>query len=167
MWDWNLQEGHSRPDTCCDAMPQCAGANYHANGVGITLSSSVLGMGEAGSLGCTDPQLTLSLLRCPLPSPPCPLPPNRSLSSFQQLLSDKSSCLAHPDVLISAVGTKIYNWDGRAWQEDAGWVRSLDAGWRVEVVREAAYAALAKVGGGAAAFFGCCWLCLTCVSTHE
>lgn len=44
------------------------------------------------------------------------------------------------------MGTKIYNWDGRAWQEDAGWVRSLDAGWRVEVVREAAYAALAKVG---------------------
>lgn len=31
----------------------------------------------------------------------------RALSSFQQLLQDKGHCLAHPDVLLSAVGTKV------------------------------------------------------------
>lgn len=31
----------------------------------------------------------------------------RSLQSFQQLLADKGHCLARPDVLISAVGTKV------------------------------------------------------------
>jgi hypothetical protein len=31
----------------------------------------------------------------------------RALGSFQQLLKDKGHCLAHPDVLLSAVGTKV------------------------------------------------------------
>lgn len=74
---------------------------------------------------------------------------SRALDSFKQLLQDKSHCLAHPDVLISAVGTKIYNYSPESgWREDKGWVEQLDVGWRVEAVREAAYAALAKVGVG-------------------
>jgi hypothetical protein len=31
----------------------------------------------------------------------------RSLASFTTLLADKAHCLAHPDALISAVGTKV------------------------------------------------------------
>jgi hypothetical protein len=72
----------------------------------------------------------------------------RALDSFKQLLSDKAHCLAHPDVLISAVGTKIYNYTPNSgWQEDKGWASQLDVGWRVEAVRDAAYAALANVSG--------------------
>ncbi|WIA20655.1 hypothetical protein OEZ85_005031 [Tetradesmus obliquus] len=71
----------------------------------------------------------------------------RALDSFKQLLADKAHCLAHPDVLISAVGTKVYNFTPKnGWQEDKGWAGQLDVGWRVEAVREAAYAALANVG---------------------
>ncbi|KAF6259195.1 sucrose-6F-phosphate phosphohydrolase-domain-containing protein [Scenedesmus sp. NREL 46B-D3] len=71
----------------------------------------------------------------------------RALDSFKQLLRDKAHCLAHPDVLISAVGTKVYNFTpSSGWQEDKGWANQLEVGWRVEAVREAAYAALANVG---------------------
>lgn len=71
----------------------------------------------------------------------------RALGSFQQLLQDKGHCLAHPDVLLSAVGTKVYNFTPAGkWQEDKGWVQQLDVGWRVDAVRDAAYAALAEVG---------------------
>eukprot|EP00878_Enallax_costatus_P014266 GHUV01014922.1.p1 GENE.GHUV01014922.1~~GHUV01014922.1.p1 ORF type:complete len:413 (+),score=120.28 GHUV01014922.1:330-1568(+) len=71
----------------------------------------------------------------------------RALDSFKKLLQDKSHCLAHPDVLISAVGTKIYNFTSDAgWKEDMGWSKQLDQGWKVAAVRDAAYAALAKVG---------------------
>eukprot|EP00879_Flechtneria_rotunda_P009113 GHRR01009540.1.p1 GENE.GHRR01009540.1~~GHRR01009540.1.p1 ORF type:complete len:351 (+),score=105.97 GHRR01009540.1:250-1302(+) len=71
----------------------------------------------------------------------------RALDSFERLLTEKAHCLGHPDILISAVGTKIYNFtpDG-VWKEDQGWMRQLDLDWKVGAVREAAYAALAKVG---------------------
>ncbi|KAI8471812.1 MAG: sucrose-6F-phosphate phosphohydrolase-domain-containing protein [Monoraphidium minutum] len=71
----------------------------------------------------------------------------RSLDSFKQLLDEKGHCLARPDVLISAVGTKIYNYAGAGnWAEDEGWVERLGEGWDLGVVREAAYKALAEVG---------------------
>lgn len=70
----------------------------------------------------------------------------RSLDSFLSLMREKSSCLAHPDILISAVGTKIYNYKGKTWEEDHQWVKLLDKEWDVQVVREAAYSSLAKVG---------------------
>jgi hypothetical protein len=35
------------------------------------------------------------------------LPARSSLESFKQLLQEKGPCLARPDVLISAVGTKV------------------------------------------------------------
>jgi hypothetical protein len=38
-----------------------------------------------------------------------------------------------------------------SWQQDKGWAGQLDVGWRVEAVREAAYAALANVSEPAAA----------------
>jgi hypothetical protein len=42
----------------------------------------------------------------------------------------------------------VYNYTPKGtWQEDRGWVAQLDKGWAVEPVREAAYAALAQVGG--------------------
>lgn len=70
----------------------------------------------------------------------------RALDSFKSLLQEKAHCLAHPDVLISAVGTKIYNYTPDAgWQEDMGWSKQLDQGWKVAAVRDAAYAALAQV----------------------
>ncbi len=79
------------------------------------------------------------------PSAAC-LAPRRALESFQALQQDKAHCLAHPDVLISAVGTKIYMMhEGGAWQEDSSWVALLDKGWEGQVVRDAAYSALAKV----------------------
>lgn len=70
----------------------------------------------------------------------------RSLESFQQLLASKAGVLARPDLLISAVGTKIYDNVNGSWEEDKGWEAQLQAGWNLTVVREAAYAALAKVG---------------------
>lgn len=71
----------------------------------------------------------------------------RTLPQFQQLLAEKDGVLLCPDVLISAVGTKIYllNMEGR-WVEDMRWTHFLDAGWNVAAVREAAYSLLAKLG---------------------
>lgn len=63
-------------------------------------------------------------------------------------MKEKRHCLAEPDVLITAVGTKIYNNNGGKWTEDRGWIERLDEGWKLDVVREAAYGALAAVGKG-------------------
>jgi hypothetical protein len=41
---------------------------------------------------------------------------------------------------------QVYNRVGGEWVEDAGYVAQLDEDWHLEVVREAAYAALAAVG---------------------
>uniref|UniRef100_A0A7S0QZA9 Sucrose phosphatase-like domain-containing protein n=1 Tax=Chlamydomonas leiostraca TaxID=1034604 RepID=A0A7S0QZA9_9CHLO len=71
----------------------------------------------------------------------------RSLESFLKLLLDKKHCLALPDALISAVGTKVYTQDGSGkWAEDMGWSKTLDADWKLEGAREACYRALAEVG---------------------
>jgi hypothetical protein len=52
-------------------------------------------------------------------------------------------------VLISAVGTKIYNWEAGQWVEDPAWETTLAQGWDGEVVRGAAYEALNKVSSWA------------------
>eukprot|EP00803_Ostreobium_quekettii_P004176 evm.model.scf_87.1 EVM.evm.TU.scf_87.1 scf_87:8029-14871(-) len=70
----------------------------------------------------------------------------RNLQSFKGLLAEKSGVLAVPDILISAVGTKIYRNNGGSFEEDEAWSSQLDKGWRLSAVREAAYSALALVG---------------------
>lgn len=41
----------------------------------------------------------------------------------------------------------MYHWvEGKGWQVDEEWRRTLDRGWNVDVVRDAAYKALAMVG---------------------
>ncbi len=74
----------------------------------------------------------------------------RSLESFLELLQSKRQCLAVPDALITAVGTKLYEHDAAAtgqhqWREDAVWLSQLDWGWDLELAREACYRALAEV----------------------
>jgi len=70
----------------------------------------------------------------------------RSLDSFMQLMKDKAHCMAHPQSLISAVGTKVYNNDGSGWKEDRGWTSLLDDAWNISTARDAGYKALAQVG---------------------
>lgn len=44
------------------------------------------------------------------------------------------------------VALQVYNFTpAGTWQEDKGWVQQLDVGWKVDAVRDAAYAALAEV----------------------
>jgi hypothetical protein len=52
-------------------------------------------------------------------------------------------CCAHP----ALPRAQVYNCTPAGeWQEDKGWVQQLEQGWSGEAVRDAAYAALAKVG---------------------
>ncbi|KAG1661702.1 hypothetical protein FOA52_002038 [Chlamydomonas sp. UWO 241] len=71
----------------------------------------------------------------------------RALKSFQALMKEKAHCMAHPDALISAVGTKVYlcSPEGK-WAEDTAWSSTLNDAWDVEAVRETGYKALATVG---------------------
>ncbi|KAL4852949.1 putative sucrose-phosphatase 2 [Chlorella vulgaris] len=69
----------------------------------------------------------------------------RSLGQFQGLLDWKAGALPVPDVLITAVGTKVWRLDteggtrgtapGTSWQEDHQWARTLDEGWSLEGIR--------------------------------
>ncbi|KAL4425696.1 hypothetical protein ABPG75_009712 [Micractinium tetrahymenae] len=77
----------------------------------------------------------------------------RALDLFQALLVEKGDVLAQPDMLISAIGTRIYAKNRRgAWEEDEGYTASLGAGWQLEGVREACYRVLANVGKDAMHF---------------
>jgi hypothetical protein len=70
----------------------------------------------------------------------------RSLGQFQGLLEWKAGALPVPDVLITAVGTKVWRLDaaggtrgtatGLAWQEDLQWARTLDEGWSLPSMRQ-------------------------------
>uniref|UniRef100_A0A7S3RAP8 Sucrose phosphatase-like domain-containing protein n=1 Tax=Dunaliella tertiolecta TaxID=3047 RepID=A0A7S3RAP8_DUNTE len=70
----------------------------------------------------------------------------RSLDSFLGLMKEKGHFLAHPDALISAVGTKVHSFDGESWREDAAWTAQLDKDWDLVAVRDAAYKALTQAG---------------------
>ncbi len=70
----------------------------------------------------------------------------RAVDKFQELCQEKQHCLAMPDVLMSSVGTKLYNWQQGSWAEDAQYASRLDHAWKLETVREATYAALAAAG---------------------
>ena len=72
----------------------------------------------------------------------------RAVDKFQELCHQKQHCLAMPDVLMSSVGTKVYNWQQGSWVEDAQYASRLDRAWKLDTVREATYAALAAAGRG-------------------
>ena len=50
----------------------------------------------------------------------------RSLEQFEALVEEKEGGLATPDVLISAVGTKVYEHSAAGWAEDPAWTATLD-----------------------------------------
>lgn len=46
----------------------------------------------------------------------------RTLVQYLELAQEKQGLLAQPDALISAVGTRVYNYDSAGeWEEDAAW----------------------------------------------
>lgn len=76
----------------------------------------------------------------------------RSLGQVVGLLEHMKGVLPIPDAIISAVGTKIFLLDrerghrgstsGSSWHEDMDWAHSLDEGWDLHIVRQAANAAI-------------------------
>jgi len=68
----------------------------------------------------------------------------RSLGQFVHLIDKSEGSLPVPDVVITAVGTKIWHLaeaggraaaSGRKWIEDLIWTAQLDDGWNLNVVR--------------------------------
>lgn len=66
----------------------------------------------------------------------------RSVGAVVGLLEQKGGKLAMPDVLITAVGTKVWlldevrsNATGTKWREDEMWAHRLDEGWDLEKAR--------------------------------
>ncbi|KAK9834998.1 hypothetical protein WJX81_003222 [Elliptochloris bilobata] len=86
----------------------------------------------------------------------------RSLGQFTALWAEKGGALALPDVLITAVGTKIFLLDtqekgrwaagGSVWKEDLQWAQRLSEGWDLGRVRQVAQGVLERLGEGAAAW---------------
>ena len=81
----------------------------------------------------------------------------RSIGSVRSLLEEKKGCLAMPDTVITAVGTKIFVPEHLAdgsliWKEDEAWRDSLDAGWDLRAVQAAASAVIQAHEGR------CAWL---------
>lgn len=71
----------------------------------------------------------------------------RTLVQYLELAEEKAGLLAQPDVFISAVGTRIYNYDSDGeWEEDAAWTATLDDGWSEQLVRDACTAAVVLCG---------------------
>mmetsp|Transcript_10746 Transcript_10746/g.25503 ORF Transcript_10746/g.25503 Transcript_10746/m.25503 type:complete len:556 (+) Transcript_10746:100-1767(+) len=77
----------------------------------------------------------------------------RSVGQFVSLLAEKEGRLAVPDVLITAVGTKVWLLEGNrehstgsVWREDEMWAKRLDEGWDLEKVRVVGRSAVASFG---------------------
>lgn len=71
----------------------------------------------------------------------------RTLVQYLELAQEKEGLLAQPDALISAVGTRVYNYDGAGeWEEDAMWTTALDDQWSEQVVRDACASAVELCG---------------------
>jgi len=65
----------------------------------------------------------------------------RSLGQFTGLLKNCGGRVAVPDVLITAVGTKVWKRkgsDGLTWVEDAEWAALLDKCWDLSIARSVA-----------------------------
>lgn len=83
----------------------------------------------------------------------------RSKGALMSLLRDKEEIIAAPDVLITAVGTKV--WHRRAthrafggcddddYEEDLAWASRLDDGWDLGAARAAAERAMSRANSGA------------------
>ncbi|GBF98024.1 sucrose phosphatase [Raphidocelis subcapitata] len=90
----------------------------------------------------------------------------RSKGALMELLRQKEEIIAVPDVIITAVGTKI--WHRRSshrafggctpddYEEDANWTTRLDEGWDLEAAREVAGRAMATANAGGET--RCAWL---------
>ncbi|CAL8467114.1 g6650 [Coccomyxa elongata] len=84
----------------------------------------------------------------------------RSLGQFMGLWQSKGGALSLPDVLITAVGTKIFlldvkeqdrsRADGLLWKQDTQWARILDEGWDLGRVKEVAGHVVGMVGSSCA-----------------
>lgn len=81
----------------------------------------------------------------------------RSLGQFTSLYQEKAGNLALPNVLITAVGTKIFLLDmeggyrghasGQKWHEDLQWAKRLDEGWNLVAVKQVAEEAVQRHAG--------------------
>ena len=69
----------------------------------------------------------------------------RPYQSVEQLLRDKADCLAHPDAIVTSVGTRLHCFLGGTWREDETWTASLDEGWSVDAVLGAVHKSIAEV----------------------
>eukprot|EP00873_Tetraselmis_striata_P021949 jgi/Tetstr1/442213/TSEL_030360.t1 len=83
----------------------------------------------------------------------------RSVGAVMGLLDEKQGKLAMPDVLITAVGTKVWlldevrsNATGKKWREDEVWAARLDEGWDLEKARAVGEEAVGRFNGQ------CYWL---------
>lgn len=63
-----------------------------------------------------------------------------------RLLQEKAHCLEVPDVVIGAVGTKIYTQLSGSWMPDQDWENQLDEDWDAKIARASAASALEVVG---------------------
>lgn len=102
------QDGVSRAPVLCDVRRQGVHACFTAPACGNSwycpcITKSHLALPARRPLPWTCAPLNSSI------PPPHVVAAASSLESFKQLLEDKANCLARPDVLISAVGTKVYN----------------------------------------------------------
>ncbi|DBB07742.1 TPA: hypothetical protein ACH3X3_009162 [Trebouxia sp. C0006] len=78
----------------------------------------------------------------------------RSLGQFTSLYQEKAGALALPNVLITAVGTKIFLLDmeggcreqasGQKWHQDLQWSHRLDEGWDLSAVKQVAEEAVQR-----------------------
>ena len=84
----------------------------------------------------------------------------RSLESFRALLEEKRKVLVEPEMLICAVGTKVYaknkncttSGEEKKWIEDKEWIEQLDVGWDEETVRAGCTNAIRMCGEDSAHF---------------
>ena len=80
----------------------------------------------------------------------------RSLESFRALLREKGNVMVKPEMLICAVGTKVYSRGDEKkeemWIEDEEWTRTLDVGWDEAIVRAGCAKAIELCGEESAHF---------------
>ena len=78
------------------------------------------------------------------------------VGSFRALLREKGNVMVKPEMLICAVGTKVYSRGDEKkeemWIEDEEWTRTLDVGWDEAIVRAGCAKAIELCGEESAHF---------------